>query len=46
MLARSKVLPQLLAGLAADDPDAIAMQDVDGRGRTQPGTRAGRPAPG
>ena len=35
MLARSKVLPQLLAGLAADDPDAIAMQDVDGRIETR-----------
>ena len=30
MLDRELVLPHLLAKLARDDPDAIAMQDVDG----------------
>jgi len=31
MLERDRVLPHLLARLASDEPDAIAMQDVDGR---------------
>jgi crotonobetaine/carnitine-CoA ligase len=31
MLDRDCVLPHLLARLAADEPDTIAMQDVDGR---------------
>jgi crotonobetaine/carnitine-CoA ligase len=31
MLERDCVLPHLLARLAADEPDALAMQDVDGR---------------
>jgi carnitine-CoA ligase len=35
MLARSKVLPQLLGQLATEEPDAIAMQDVDGRIETR-----------
>ena len=35
MLDRSLVLPQLLAGLAAAEPDVVAMQDVDGRSETR-----------
>jgi crotonobetaine/carnitine-CoA ligase len=35
VLARSQVLPHMLADLAADDPDSIAMQDVDGRIETR-----------
>ncbi|GMU77371.1 MAG: acyl-CoA synthetase [Acidimicrobiia bacterium] len=35
MLDRSNVLPHLLARLAAEEPDAIAMQDVDGRVQTR-----------
>jgi crotonobetaine/carnitine-CoA ligase len=35
MLARTKVLPQLLGQLAIDEADAIAMQDVDGRTETR-----------
>ena len=35
MLDRRMVLPQLLAGLAASEPDVVAMQDVDGRSETR-----------
>jgi carnitine-CoA ligase len=35
MLDRGCVLPHLLARLATDEPDAIAMQDVDGRELTR-----------
>ena len=35
MLDREFVLPHLLAKLARDDPDAIAMQDVDGHSATR-----------
>jgi crotonobetaine/carnitine-CoA ligase len=35
MLDRECVLPHLLARLAADEPDEIAMQDVDGRELTR-----------
>jgi crotonobetaine/carnitine-CoA ligase len=35
LLDRSTVLPQLLARLAASEPDVIAMQDVDGRSETR-----------
>ncbi len=37
MLDRENVLPHLLARLAADDPDALAMLDVDGREVTRQG---------
>ena len=43
MLDREFVLPHLLAKLARDDPDAIAMQDVDGHSETAP--RAARDQP-
>ncbi len=36
MLERDFVLPHLLAKRAREEPDAIAMQDVDGRGRHVP----------
>ena len=35
MLDREFVLPHLLAKLARDEPDAIAMQDVDGHSATR-----------
>jgi carnitine-CoA ligase len=35
MLDRRSVLPQLLADLAASEPDVVAMQDVDGRTETR-----------
>jgi crotonobetaine/carnitine-CoA ligase len=35
MLERDRVLPHLLARLAEDEPEAIAMQDVDGRELTR-----------